>query len=170
MQACVAVLGAGGKMGTRAVEKLVPAGPRLPLCEAVSLCRRVFAPVREVHRVTPEQFAMLEPAMSEIVVAAAWMREALEEAVRRGVPRAAAEAFMAGHAQIALAIVFGAEKSPFSDAAQRAIAWGTRNYIAPNWREIFEPENLRTAIRQILQPSFSTCLGAEIGAERASQS
>ncbi len=294
MQACVAVLGAGGKMGTRAVEKLVPAAPRLLLCEAdpvkadalrsrgfavtpveqaaveadfvlmavpdaligtiarglvpllkpgavlimldaaaaylgevpsraevtamivhpchppffteqatpearrdyfggiawqdlvvsllegdeerfqqgVSLCRRVFAPVREVHRVTPEQFAMLEPAMSEIVVAAAaaWMKEALEEAVRRGVPRPAAEAFMAGHAQIALAIVFGAEKSPFSDAAQRAIAWGTRNYIAPNWREIFEPENLRTAIRQILQPSFSTRLGAEIGAERASQS
>lgn len=119
----------------------------------VELCQEVFAPVRNVHRVTPEQFAMLEPAMAEIIVAAAanWMKEAQEEAVRRGVPRAAAEAFMAGHAQIALAIVFGAEKSPFSDAAQRAIEWGTRRYINPDWREIFSPDLLRQAIAEILQ-------------------
>lgn len=118
----------------------------------VQLCCEVFAPVRHVHRVTLEQFAMLEPAMAEIIVAAAanWMKEAQEEAVRRGVPRPAAEAFMAGHAQIALAIVFGAEKSPFSDAAQRAIDWGTRHYIAPDWREIFSPDRLRQAISEIL--------------------
>ncbi len=118
----------------------------------VQLCCEVFAPVRHVHRVTLEQFAMLEPAMAEIIVAAAanWMKEAQEEAVRRGVPRPAAEAFMAGHAQTALAIVFGAEKSPFSDAAQRAIDWGTRHYIAPDWREIFSPDRLREAISEIL--------------------
>ncbi len=121
--------------------------------DGIALCQQVFAPVREVHRVTPEQFAFLEPAMAEIIVAAAasWMKESLEEAVRRGVPRAAAEAFMAGHAQIALAIVFGAEKSPFSDAAQRAIAWGTRHYINPEWRQIFSPAVLRRAIAEILE-------------------
>lgn len=121
--------------------------------KGVRLCCEVFAPVRHVHRVTLEQFAMLEPAMAEIIVAAAakWMKEALEEAVRRGVPRPAAEAFMAGHAQIALAIVFGAEKSPFSDAAQRAIEWGTRHYIHPAWREIFSPDVLRQAISEILK-------------------
>jgi hypothetical protein len=120
--------------------------------QGVDVCRQVFAPVRDVHRVSPEQFAMLEPAMSEIIVAAAaaWMKEAQEEAVRRGVPRPAAEAFMAGHAQIALAIVFGAEKAPFSDAAQRAIEWGKRNFIAPHWRQVFEPDKLRAAIREIL--------------------
>ena len=136
--------------------------------QAVSLCRQVFAPVREVHRVSPEQFALLEPAMSEIIVAAAaaWMKEALEEAVRRGVPRAAAEAFMAGHAQIALAIVFGAEKSPFSDAALRAIEWGTRHFIAPNWREIFEPEKLRAAIREILQSPLSAEAPAGMATQR----
>jgi hypothetical protein len=121
----------------------------------VEICRQVFAPVRDAHRVTTEQFAMLEPAMSEILVAAAaaWMRESLEEAVRRGVPRPAAEAFMAGHAQIAMAIVFGAEKAPFSDAAKRAIEWGTRQYISPGWRGIYEPETLKDAIREILSNS-----------------
>ena len=48
---------------------------------------------------------------------------ALDKAIEKGVPREAAEAFMAGHAQIAMAITFGAEKSPFSDAAQVAIRW-----------------------------------------------
>jgi len=94
------------------------------------------------------------------------MKEALEEAVRRGVPRAAAEAFMAGHAQIAMAIVFGAEKSPFSDAAQRAIEWGTRHFIAPHWRDIFEPEKLRAAIREILQSPRSAEVPAGTASER----
>jgi hypothetical protein len=120
--------------------------------QGVEICKQVFAPVRDAHRVTTEQFAMLEPAMSEILVAAAaaWMKESLEEAVRRGVPRPAAEAFMAGHAQIAIAIVFGAEKAPFSDAAKRAIEWGTKHYIHPGWRGIYEPETLKDAIREIL--------------------
>ncbi len=101
--------------------------------EGTEVCRDMFAPVNRALRVTPENFAFLEPAMSEILVGAAccWMKDVLEETVARGVPREAAEAFMAGHAQIALAIAFGAEKSPFSDSAKRAIAWGTEQYIRP---------------------------------------
>lgn len=120
----------------------------------IEVCRAMFAPVDRALRVTPEQFAFLEPAMSEIVVAAAaaWMKESLEQAVAHGVPRDAAEAFMAGHAQIALAIVFGAEKSPFSDAAKLAIEWGTRAYINPAWRDIYKREVLAPAIREILKP------------------
>jgi D-apionate oxidoisomerase len=121
----------------------------------VEVCRAVFAPVRRALRVTPEQFAFLEPAMSEIVVAAAakWMKDSLELAVENGVPRDAAEAFMAGHAQIALAIVFGAEQSPFSDAAKLAIQWGTDHYINPEWRRVYERETLSRAIHDILKPS-----------------
>lgn len=59
---------------------------------------------------------------------------------------------MAGHAQIALAIVFGAEQSPFSDAAQLAIEWGTNQYIKPDWRNVYERETLTGAIRDILRP------------------
>ena len=120
--------------------------------EGTQLCRAIFAPVNRALRVTPEQFALLEPAMSEIVVASAakWMKDSLELAVELGVPRPAAEAFMAGHATIAMAIVFGAEKAPFSDAAQKAIEWGTRHYIDPAWREVFRKDDLSQAIRAIL--------------------
>ncbi len=121
----------------------------------VEVCRAVFAPVVKAHRVTVEQFAFLEPAMSELVVAAAarWMRDSLEAAIEAGVPREAAEAFMAGHAQIAIAISFGAEKAPFSDAAQMAIQWGTRELIAPDWKKVFRRDVLTAAILEMLRPA-----------------
>jgi len=129
-------------------------GSESNFAEGTELCKAIFAPVKKAHRVTPEQFAVLEPAMSEIVVASAacLMKASLDEAIKRGVPREAAEAFMAGHAQIAMAIAFRAEKSPFSDAAQLAIKWGTQEIIKPDWRKIFEPETLKAAIQVMLHP------------------
>jgi hypothetical protein len=120
----------------------------------VEVCRAVFSPVDNAHRVTVEQFAFLEPAMSELVVASAarWMKDSLDAAIEAGVPREAATAFMAGHAQIAIAICFGAEKSPFSDAAQLAIQWGTRELIRPDWRKVFQRGVLQDAIREMLAP------------------
>jgi hypothetical protein len=119
------------------------------------LCRAVFAPVNKAHRVTPEQFAFLEPAMSELVVATAarLMKESLDAAIEAGVPREAAQAFMAGHAQIAIAICFGAERSPFSDAAKKAIEWGMREIIRPDWRRVYNADTLKAAIREMLKPA-----------------
>jgi hypothetical protein len=127
-------------------------GSETNLQAGTELCKIIFSPVRKVHYVTPEQLALLEPAMSEIVgaTAACLMKAALDTAIERGVPREAAEAFMAGHGQIALAIAFGAEKSPFSDACQIAIQWGTKELINPNWKKVFEPEVLTQAIRVML--------------------
>ena len=141
--------------GGVAVQDIIVAmisGTEEALAEGTQLCRAIFAPVDRALRVTPEQFAFLEPAMSEIVVAAAacWMKEAMELAIGKGVPRDAAEAFMAGHAQIALAIAFGAEKSPFSDAAKLAVEWGTKHYISPDWKRVYDRDVLAEAIRSIL--------------------
>jgi len=121
----------------------------------VELCKAVFSPVRKVHRVTPEQFAILEPAMSEVVVASAacLMKEALEMAIKAGVPREAAEAFMWGHTRIALAIAFGVEASPFSDGAKIAIEWGSKRVLKPNWREVFQPDQISEAVQMMLHPN-----------------
>jgi hypothetical protein len=122
--------------------------------EAEKFLKTAWKPVRRAHRVTLEQMAILEPTMAEVVAASAavLMKEALEEAVKAGVPRDAAESFMLGHAQIPLAIVFGAVSSPFSDAAKIAIAWGTERVIRPDWRRVFEPGNVRAAIKAMLHP------------------
>lgn len=129
-------------------------GSEESFAKGCDVCRAVFAPVDTAHRVTVEQFAFLEPAMSELIVgtAARWMRDSLDAAIEAGVPRAAAEAFMAGHAQIAIAICFGAEKAPFSDAAQLAIEWGTREFLDPDWRRVFRREVLQSAIQEMIHP------------------
>ncbi|HYP13928.1 MAG TPA: phosphogluconate dehydrogenase C-terminal domain-containing protein [Bryobacteraceae bacterium] len=127
-------------------------GSRESLEEGTQLCRAIFAPVGSAHEVTPQQFAFLEPAMSEMLIgtAARLMKEAVDEAIARGVPAAAARSFAAGHVQIALAIWFEAEKSPFSDAAELAMSWGMREIIRPDWKKAYEPETLRSAIRYML--------------------
>ncbi len=129
-------------------------GTETAFAAAERLCRAMFAPVVNAHRVTVEQMAILEPAMAEVCAACAamLMKEALDEAVRAGVPEPAARAFMLGHAQIPLAIVFGAISSPFSDAAKIAIDYGKRHILRDDWRKVFEPAHVKACIHEMLHP------------------
>ncbi len=143
--------------GVAAVQDIVIAlmqGSEEAFARAEKLCLRMFAPVTTAHRITVEQMALLEPAMAEVVAASAavLIGEALEEAVRRGVPREAARAFMLGHVQVPLAIVLGVTDAPFSDAAKIAIAYGQERIYRPDWREVFEPERVRETIHRMLHP------------------
>jgi hypothetical protein len=144
----------GGIAATQDIVVALAQGSEEAFGRAEALLKRMFSPVGKAHRITVEQMAVLEPAMAEVVAASAacLMKEAMEEAVRAGVPRDAAQAFMLGHAQIALAIAFGAIGSPFSDAAKVAIRWGTEQCFRPDWRKVFEPERIRTVIREMLHP------------------
>lgn len=121
---------------------------------ADEICRTMFAPVVNSHRITVEQMALLEPAAAEVVIAACavLMKQALEEAVKQGVPEEAARAFLLGHVQIPLAIVFGRVSSPFSDAAQIAVEVGFDKVIKENWREVFDRNVLRETIHRMLHP------------------
>jgi prephenate dehydrogenase len=129
-------------------------GSEEAFAQAEQLVKQAFAPVVTCHRITVEQMAILEPAMAEVVAATAavLMNDALEEAVKAGVPRAAATSFMLGHAQIVMAIAFGAIGSPYSDAAKVAIRYGQEHIIQPDWRKAFAPEHLQMVIQQMLHP------------------
>jgi len=122
--------------------------------KAQQVCIEMFAPVVKCHRITVEQMAILEPAAAEVVAASAacLMKEALDEAVKHGVPEEAARAFMLGHIQIPLAIVFGKISSPFSDAAKIAIECGYDRIFKADWKEIFRPEVLEYIIQKMLHP------------------
>jgi hypothetical protein len=119
----------------------------------VALARAMFAPVMDAHRVTVEQMAILEPALSETLAATCItiIGEGLEEAVRRGVPREAARDFLLGHIYIELAIVFGEAGSPFSDGALLAIERAKPEIFQPDWRKVFEPERVRESILAITE-------------------
>jgi D-apionate oxidoisomerase len=124
------------------------------LCEEVA--REIYKPVMRSHRVTVEQMAILEPALSETVGAtlALALREATDEAVRRGVPEQAAIDFMLGHLNIELAIAFGIfPEGKFSDGALHAIAKARPMIFRDDWLEhVFEPDAVMRSVKDICHP------------------
>ncbi len=124
------------------------------LCEEVA--RTIYAPVMRSHRCTVEQIAILEPALSETVGAtlALALRQATDEAVRRGVPEQAAHDFMLGHLNIELAIAFGIfPDGKFSDGALHAIAQARPEIFRDDWLDrVFAPEAVLKSVRDICHP------------------
>jgi D-apionate oxidoisomerase len=141
--------------GIRAKQHIVCAlmqGPESDYLVGEQICREMFAPVMRSHRVTVEQMAMLEPALSETVVASCMtvIREAIDEAVRRGVPAEAAFDFILGHINVNIGILFGYVGSPFSDGALKAIERGRKKLFRDDWKSVFEPENVKAEIEAIV--------------------
>lgn len=83
------------------------------------------------------------------------LREVLEEAVRRGVPRAAAEDFMYGHIKVELGIAFGRAPFPFSDGAKLISAYGEQRIFQPDWLTLFEPESVKEQTQMIVEGTAS---------------
>jgi len=141
--------------GTRARMPIVCAlmqGPEEHYVLGEKLAREFFAPVTRAHRITVEQMAMLEPAMAETVGIAliTALREALEEVVSRGVPRAAAEDFLYGHIKVPLGIAFNRVDFPFSDGAKLIAQYGRQRVLQPDWKKVFEPDSVREQARVIV--------------------
>lgn len=148
--------------GIRAKQHIVCAlvqGPEehYALCEAVA--RTIYAPVMRAHRCSLEAIAILEPALSETVGAtlALAMREATDEAVRRGAPREAAMDFMLGHLNIELAIAFGAfPEGKFSDGALHAIEAAKPLIFREDWLErVFSPDAVMASVKDIADPGVA---------------
>ena len=113
----------------------------------------MYGPVEQVHWVTVTQLAYLEPTLVETVacMVGAFMKEALDETVKHsGVPEEAAKAMLYGHIQIALAVAFRAT-NPFSDACMIAMEYGREKIIKPDWKQIFEQQELDTVIARMLK-------------------
>ncbi|MGI8603958.1 MAG: phosphogluconate dehydrogenase C-terminal domain-containing protein [Verrucomicrobiales bacterium] len=111
----------------------------------------IYAPVTRPHRLTVEQMAMLEPAMAETVgiCLIRALREALEEVVARGVPRAAAEDFLYGHIKVPLGIAFERVDFPFSDGAKLIAEYGRQRILHPDWKKVFDRDNVREQCQAI---------------------
>ena len=117
------------------------------------IAREVYAPVTRAHRITVEQMAILEPTMAETcgIALVLALREVMEEAIRRGVPREAAEDFMYGHIKVELGIAFGAAQFPFSDGAKLISEHGRRRIFQEGWLQaLFEPSSVHQQVAAIV--------------------
>lgn len=124
------------------------------LCEAVA--RTIYKPVERAHRCTVEQIAILEPALSETVAITLCLavREATDEATRRGVPAQAAIDFVLGHLNIGLAIAFNVmPEGRFSDGALHAIEQAKPQIFKDGWLDrVFDPAAVLRSVQDICVP------------------
>lgn len=148
----------GGIHARQAIVCALMQGSETDYARGERLASAIYAPVTRAHRITVEQMAILEPAMAETVAIGLVMtlREALEEAVRRGVPRAAAEDFMFGHIKVELGIAFGRVNFPFSDGAKLIANYGREHILKPDWRKLFEPASVQQQVQAIVSGEAPT--------------
>jgi D-apionate oxidoisomerase len=145
--------------GVKAKQHIVCAlmqGPEEHYALGEEIAREIYKPVMDAHRCTVEQIAILEPALSETtaITLCIALKEATDEAVRRGVPEKAAVDFVMGHINIGLAIAFGIfPEGRFSDGALHAIAQAKPVIFKDDWKErVFDPEAVLKSVRDICDP------------------
>jgi hypothetical protein len=141
----------GGIAAKQHIVNALMQGPDAHYALGEEVARAIWAPVMRSHRVTVEQMAILEPGLSETVCATLLdaMREAMEEAIARGVPREAARDFLLGHMNILAAVTFEQVQGVFSDACNKAIVFGKDTILKPDWKRLFEPEEIAESVRRI---------------------
>jgi hypothetical protein len=141
----------GGSAARQAIVCSLMQGPESAYALGESIARTIYAPVMRSHRVTVEQMALLEPGLSETVVASLLdvMREAMDEVVARGVPHEAARDFLLGHLNILGAVIFKEFEGQFSDACNKAIAFGKPVLMRDDWKRVFEPAEIAASIKRI---------------------
>jgi len=123
------------------------------LCEDIA--RTFYKPVMRSHRVSVEQMAILEPALSETVGAtlALATRKALDHAVGLGVPKQAAMDFMLGHLNIELSVAYEIFDGKFSDGALQAIVDAEPVIFKDGWIEsVFDPDAVMASVQKICKP------------------
>lgn len=141
----------GSGKAKQAIVNALMQGPEEDYAKGEEIARKLWGPVLRSHRVTVEQMAILEPVLSETVTATCLtiIREAVDEAAERGVPFEAARDFVLGHINIELAILFDELDWTISAGALKAVEEAKKDLFQPDWRKVFEPENIKESVAKI---------------------
>ncbi|WP_075219147.1 phosphogluconate dehydrogenase C-terminal domain-containing protein [Acuticoccus yangtzensis] len=141
----------GGIAAKQSIVNALMQGPEEHYAVGEAIAKTIWQPILRSHRVTVEQMALLEPGLSETMCATLLlaMRHGMDEVVRRGVPKEAARDFLLGHMNILGAVIFEEVDGVFSDACNKAIENGMPMLMQPDWKKIFEPDEIMESIRRI---------------------
>ncbi|MDQ3398271.1 MAG: NAD(P)-binding domain-containing protein [Deinococcota bacterium] len=145
-----------GKAKQSIVNALIQ-GPEEDYARGEAIASKMFRPILRSHRCTLEQMAILEPVLSETVALTCvdLMREAMNEAVRRGVPPEAARDFLLGHINVELAIWFGELDWQPSAGAMLVLEEAKKQVLRPDWKDVFEPEKIKESVKSIVSGKLS---------------
>lgn len=111
----------------------------------------MYAPIKDTHRITLEQMAILEPAMVETLAQTCMevVKEGFDRIVALGVPEAAARDFVLGHLRIQIAVLFREVNGTFSDAAYKISKRAKPILFRDGWQRIFEMDDIRQQVKDI---------------------
>lgn len=141
----------GGGRARQALVFAVAWGEEGPAEKVERLAQDMFAPVTRSHRITVQQMAMLEPALSETLTngCIALIHEGLERVIEAGIPPAAAWDFCTGHLQIGIAIIFEQLDWKLSAGAQMALAEAKAALFKDDWHRIFDDDAILASVKRI---------------------
>jgi len=141
----------GGGLAHQALVFAVAWGEEADAQLVQQLATDMFAPISASHRITVDQMAMLEPALSETLTngCISVIREGLERVIAAGVPEAAARDFCMGHLQIGIALIFNQLDWQLSEGAAMALSKAKGSLFREDWDAIFEPEAILASVRDI---------------------
>jgi hypothetical protein len=126
-------------------------GPEEDYAKGEAIARIIFAPVLRAHHITTEQMAVLEPALVETLALTCFMviHEAMEEAIKMGLPKQAVLDFLLGHIRTTVAIVWDFAGAPVSDGAKLAATQAMGQIFQPDWKKILKIENIKKSVKDI---------------------
>lgn len=144
----------GGVVAKQAIVCALMKGTDADYTLGENLAKTFYAPVSVSHQITVKQMGILEPALVETLASTCVyvIRQGLDEVIKKGVPAAAARDFLLGHLRIQMAVLF--DELPgavFSDAANKALQRGLREFIKEDWRKVFDDDNVLDQIKSITQ-------------------
>lgn len=141
----------GGGLAQQAVVFAVAWGDEENAERVERLVIDMFAPVSRSHRITVDQMALLEPALTETLTngCVAVIREGMERVIAAGVPEEATFDFLMGHLQIGIALIFERFDWRLSEGAQLALQKSRQQLFRDDWHRIFDEENVRASVREI---------------------
>lgn len=141
----------GSYMAKQSIVNSLMQGPEEAYALGEDIAKVIYAPVLNSYRMSVEHMALLEPGLSETVCATLLqvMRDAMDEVVRRGVPKEAARDFLLGHMNILSAVIFEEMPGQFSDACNKAIQFGKPRLMRDDWLDIFQPREIADSIQRI---------------------
>lgn len=142
----------GGGLARQAIVFAVAWGDGGSTAAAVEqLATTMFAPVTRSHRITVEQMAMLEPALSETLTngCIAIIREGMQRVIKAGVAEEATRDFLMGHLQIGIAIIFEQLDWKLSEGAAMALRQSKEALFRDDWHRIFDRDAILDSVRQI---------------------
>lgn len=144
----------GGGLAHQSIVFAIAWGDEAQAVEVERLASAMFAPTTNAHRITVQQMAMLEPALTETLAngCVAVIHEGMERVIAAGVPADATRDFLMGHLQIGIALIFNEFSQldwKLSEGAALALEKSRSQLFKDDWYRIFEPDAILESLRDI---------------------